>query len=127
MPLSAESILKIGETLHPVAPAMIYLFGSHGMGIPHPASDIDLAFLPGRPVDSIECFQLANQLADFLGNEVDLVNLSQCSTVMAKEVFRTGILIHESDSSRRQEFEMMTLSNYARLNEERHEILAALP
>ena len=127
MSLPKESVRQIVEVLGPHHPAMIYLFGSHGMGTEHSGSDIDIAFLPRQEVAPLVCFQLANQLADLLGAEVDLVDLTQCSTVMAKEVFRTGIVIQDSDPGRRHEFEMLTLSDYARLNEERHQILATLP
>ena len=43
---------------------------------------------------------------------------------MSKEVIRTGTLISDSVPALRQDFEMRTLSDYARLNEERQPVLA---
>jgi predicted nucleotidyltransferase len=103
---------------------LIYLFGSYGTPLEHPASDIDIAFLPSSPLGPLECFDIANTLADQLGRSVDLIDLSRASTVMAKEVIRTGVALHVADQSRLQQFEMRTLADYARLNEERQPILA---
>ena len=55
---------------------------------------------------------------------MDLIDLSRASTVMAKEVIRTGVVLHMADRSRLQQFEMRTLADYARLNEERQAVLA---
>ncbi len=107
-------------------PAAIYLFGSLNLGTTHRESDIDLAFLPESPCDPLEVFEIANQLAEKLGRQVDLVDLRRASTVMCKEVLRTGMLLHETDRSRRVEFEMLALSDYARLNEEREPVLRKL-
>ena len=107
----------------PFAPAAIYVFGSYGTPSQHPSSDLDLAFLPTLPVDPIQIFQIANHLSGSLGFEVDLVDLNRASTVFRKEVIRTGAPIHIGDPSLRHRFEMYALSDYARLNEERREII----
>jgi predicted nucleotidyltransferase len=114
-------------TLDSLQPAVIYLFGSYGTPSQHPASDIDLAFLPLTAIDPLACFAASNALADALGFSVDLVDLSRASTVMAKEVLRTGMALHVADLPRRQQFEMQTLADYARLNEERQPVLARQP
>lgn len=111
------------DVLLPHAPAAIYVFGSTGTDRQHDASDVDIAVLRRFPLDPLVCFQLAGALADALGCEVDLVDLSGASTVLAKEVIRTGSVVYEADETLRQYFEMRTLSDYARLNEERAEIL----
>ena len=54
------------------------------------------------------------------------MDLSAASTVLRKEVVAGGLLLHEDDSTARQEFEMYVLSDYARLNEERAPVLRAL-
>ena len=103
---------------------LVYLFGSYGTSSEHPASDIDIAFLPSSSLSPIECFDVANTLAEQLGRSVDLIDLSRASTVMAKEVIRTGVVLDVADLSRLQQFEMRTLADYARLNEERQPVLA---
>ncbi len=109
--------------LEPYRPAVVYLFGTFGTARQRPESDIDLAFLPEKPGDVFGCFETANRLSVLLGREVDLVDLSRASTVMRKEVFRTGTVVACADQDQRAEFEMYTLSDYARLNEERREVL----
>jgi|688.fasta_scaffold46341_3 predicted nucleotidyltransferase len=121
--LTIVQIRDITRALVPFAPAAIYVFGSYGTPSQHPSSDLDLAFLPTLPVDPIQIFQIANHLAGSLGFEVDLVDLNRASTVFRKEVIRTGAPIHIGDSSLRRRFEMYALSDYARLNEERREII----
>ena len=103
--------------------AVIYLFGSSGGPDERSNSDIDIAFLPLNPVSPVECFDLANLLADQLGKPVDLVNLQDSSTVFAKEVLRTGFPLWIGEQHRHEDFEMRVLSDYARLNEERQAIL----
>jgi predicted nucleotidyltransferase len=107
-------------------PVAVYLFGSLSRGTGHRDSDIDLAFLPECPCDPVEVFESANRLAEKLGRQVDLVDLSRANTVMRKEVLRSAMLLQEADPARRIEFEMLALSDYARLNEEREPVLRKL-
>ena len=111
--------------LDPLDCALIYVFGSFGGPAARPDSDVDIAFLNSRQVDAVKRFEIANLLADRLGRTVDLVDLREASTVMAKEVIRTGTPILVSDPSVREDFEMRVLSDYARLNEERQPVLAS--
>ena len=104
--------------------AVIYLFGSRALGSHRPDSDADIAFLPASPLDPWACFELANRMSEKLGVEVDLVDLKTASTVLAKEVVAKGIPLSISNPYLHQTFEMYTLSDYARLNEERREIIA---
>jgi len=122
--ISEDHRTRIISVLLPFRPAVIYLFGSFGTERQHPASDIDIAFIPTLPADPLACFQISNILADALGYTVDLVNLRNSSTVMAKEVLLTGIPLEIQRADIQQEFEMLTLADYARLNEERAPILA---
>ena len=122
--LTIVQIRDITRALAPFAPAVIYVFGSYGTASQHPSSDLDLAFLPTLPADPIQIFQIANHLSGSLGLEVDLIDLNRASTVFRKEVIRTGAPIQMGDLSLRHRFEMYALSDYARLNEERREIIA---
>lgn len=115
---------SIMAVLSPIHSAAIYLFGSKGTDRQHPGSDIDLAVLPSGSLDPVQCFELANRISSELGVQVDLVNLATATTVMCKEVMRTGERIFTNDLESAREFEMRTLSAYARLNEERAAILA---
>lgn len=126
MRLTPEQTTRLVRALSPFFPKVIYVFGSHGTPAQHPGSDLDIAFLPTSPADAFQVFQIANTLSSELAVEVDLIDLSRASTVLRKEVIRTGEAIHVINELAMREFEMLALSDYARLNEERHEVLAAL-
>jgi predicted nucleotidyltransferase len=119
----SENILSV---LAPSGPLIVYLFGSGITGRTHPASDIDIAVLFSEPMAPVRLFELKNQIAETLSCDVDLIDLAKASTVLRKEVLRTGRVIFEGDLQRREQFEMYALSDYARLNEERAPILARL-
>jgi predicted nucleotidyltransferase len=121
--LSTTQVKSIVAALAGYDGVAVYRFGSRVTENQRPDSDI--AFLPRRSVAALDCFHLGNRLACELGSEVDLVDLSSASTVMAKEVITKGFAISIRDSYAQQTFEMPTLSDYARLNEERREILAS--
>lgn len=102
----------------------IYLFGSRASGTATRSSDVDIAVLPPAPLGPEERWDLAQKLAEVLACDVDVVDLLHASTVMRVQVLENGKLLFEADAARRQEFEAVALSDYARLNEERREILA---
>ena len=124
MRLSPDQSDTILAALAPLGPAAVYLFGSYGTDRQHPGSDLDLAILPSVPPDPVGLFELANRLSESLRVEVDVVDLNAASTVMRKEVLRTGERLQAADLAAARRFEMLTLSDYARLNEERAGILA---
>ncbi|MFM7179936.1 MAG: type VII toxin-antitoxin system MntA family adenylyltransferase antitoxin [Verrucomicrobiales bacterium] len=125
MRLKPSQSSSLDHALAPFAPAVIYVFGSYGTPAWHPGSDIDIAFLPMNRVDSHQLFRIANRLSGEFGTEVDLIDLSRASTVFRKEVIRTGEPVRVYDEPAMRQFEMLALSDYARLNEERRETLAA--
>ena len=69
---------------------------------------------------------ISSELSEALGRDVDLIDLGRSNAVLRKEVVNRGRLLYETDPLRRAEFEMYVLSDYARLNEERAPVLAAL-
>ncbi|MGM0472116.1 MAG: type VII toxin-antitoxin system MntA family adenylyltransferase antitoxin [Bacillota bacterium] len=105
-----------------LSPSLIYLFGSVAQDKERPTSDIDLAFLADTTIDHYHLFLLANKLADKLQREVDLIDLQQASTVFKAQIIQ-GELIYVNDQQLKQEFELQVLRQYAKLNEERAEII----
>ncbi len=124
--LGPEEIAAVIEALAAFDPAVIYLFGSAVVGVLRPDSDLDLAFWPPAPCDPWAVFQAAQTLARRWRREVDLVDLRRASTVLRKEVFRTGRRLATFRPREADEFEMYTLNDYTRLNEERAPVLRAL-
>lgn len=68
----------------------IYAFGSRIQGTANAQSDLDLAVLVAGYAAPLQLFEMANQLADKLGYEVDLLDLRAASTVMQHQVITTG-------------------------------------
>jgi uncharacterized protein len=105
----------------------IYLFGSYGTEQEWPESDVDIAVLlpPGgaKKAGLLLMSDLRFALESLLGKEVDLINLRRVPTVLQKEVVIADCRIYEGDKFAAEEFEMLTLSYYQKLNEERAEIV----
>ena len=104
----------------------LYRFGSQETGRSRPDSDVDLAVLAHTPIPNLRRFELAQNLAIQLHRDVDLVDLRTASTVMRIQVLSTGTCIMSLDEPTRREFEMYAYSDYARLNEERREIVKGI-
>lgn len=106
----------------------IYLFGSRATGDDRPGSDVDLALLlPHGQSKNFGPLVLSDcrfELEAALGQTVDLVNARRVSTVLQKEII-SGDLIYCADRYAVDEFEMLCLSDYQRLNQERADILAS--
>lgn len=107
----------------------VYLFGSHGTDRQWPESDIDIALLlPHEQAKSERNIVLSPCRFDLqraLHREVDLVNARRVSTVFQKEIIGGGRLIYCADRYALDEFEMLVISYYQKLNEERRHVLAA--
>jgi predicted nucleotidyltransferase len=116
---------QIVAVLREAIPGLIavYRFGSTASGRTHAASDVDLAVLATAPLAATARFDLQERLAARLHRDVDLVDLRAASTVMRMQVVSTGTLLAAIDPAAQEQFEDLTYSAYARLNEERREIL----
>lgn len=104
-------------------PFLVILFGSAVRKRLRSDSDLDLAFLSDRKYDGYEVFIAAQELADLIGRDVDLVDLNEASSVFKAQIVGTGRVILNRDDYRRMLFQMRTFKEYAVLNEERKPIL----
>lgn len=104
----------------------IYLFGSHDTDEEWTGSDIDVALLlphdEARQAGHLTWSDLQARLAIVLEREVDLLNARLVSTVLQKAII-FGELIYCADRNAADAFEMVTLSLYQKLNEERAAII----
>ncbi|MCX7904371.1 MAG: nucleotidyltransferase domain-containing protein [Caloramator sp.] len=106
-----------------INPYLIMLFGSINKDYFRNDSDIDIAFLSDLKLSQYDIFMLAQELADILKRDVDLVDLNKASTVFKVQIISTGRIIYSSDEYRRATFMMRALKEYALLNEERKIII----
>lgn len=125
MNLDLEKITKIILKHHPNCQA-IYLFGSYASGEQKENSDVDLAVLlaPSKNEKTVNFVMsdLQSELEKALNKDVDLLNLRNISTVFQFQIISKGKLIFCANRFAKDEFEMLTISFYQKLNEERKEI-----
>ncbi len=122
--LSGEHVQTMMQTLvGALSPSLVYLFGSESKGTARPDSDIDIAYVSETKLDAYERFLLAQQLASLMNRDVDLIDLDEASTVMQMEIISQGTPIYCKDPSLRQARASRVYKMYARLNEERRDIL----
>jgi predicted nucleotidyltransferase len=107
----------------------IYLFGSYGTEDEWPESDVDVAVLLSpnetKKAGSMVLSDLSIDLQSLLKKDVDLINLRRVSTVLQKEIVAADRRIYTGDLYATEEFEMLTLSKYQKLNEERTGIIGS--
>ena len=105
----------------------VYLFGSFGTADEAVASDVDIAvLLPADHAESVKpmaIFDVRCALEKTLCRDVDLVNLREANTVFRHEVVKAVRRIYCADPYAADVFEMLTMSFYQKLNEERKDIL----
>jgi uncharacterized protein len=106
----------------------IYLFGSYGTENEWPQSDVDIALLlppdVAKRIGGFAMSELPLSLESLLGKDVDLINLRQVSTVFQTQVISSERRIFCADRYAADEFEMLAISFYQKLNEERADVLA---
>lgn len=105
----------------------IYIYGTYGTADEWPDSDIDIAVLllpkQAKEAQYLPVGDLRFGLEAALDRKIDLVNLRRVPTVLQKEVIAADRRIYCSDDYAADEFEMLTLSYYQKLNQERAEII----
>lgn len=104
-------------------PELIYLYGSFARSEGRLESDVDLAVYTQKQTDPYGLFLLANELAMDLKLDVDLVDLKTVSTVFRAQVVSSGEALFYRDDLFKAEYEIRSLKDYAKLNEERKPIL----
>ncbi len=113
------------ETLLAVIPeaTTVYLYGSEAAGEASASSDLDLAVLAAEAIAPGRIAKARQALAETARRDVDLIDLSRVPTVMQAQVVSKGRILRDVDPTHRERFETRVYSAYARLNEERREIL----
>jgi len=123
----AELLAAVQRNLPPSChPLAVYLFGTAASGTLRRDSDVDLAILADEEIEPVALFDAAQQVATLLGRDVDLVDLQRASTVMRAQVVANGRRLTTTASPQVETFEMLALSDYARLAEERRPVVRTL-
>ncbi len=104
----------------------LYRFGSSVGGGLRPDSDLDYAVLAAHRLDPMARFEMQEDLARLLRRSADLVDLRDASTVMRMQVISGGVAVTVRDAAEAERFEIAVYASYARLNEERREILGQI-
>lgn len=107
-------------------PQIIYLYGSFARAEGRVDSDIDIAIYAEAETDPYKLFLLANQLAMLMKRDVELVDLRQASTVFRAQIVSSGEALFYQDKAFKENYEVRSLKEYAKLNEERSAILEAV-
>jgi predicted nucleotidyltransferase len=102
----------------------VWLHGSWATAYERADSDLDLGLLGDRPLSWTDRGEFVAKLARLLdeSRDIDAVDLLPADSVFAAMVVSTGERVF-SRGDAAQRFEIRALSGYARLNEERGEIL----
>lgn len=105
----------------------IYMFGTYETEYEQLESDVDIALLldhkAAKNTGSMLMSDLFFELESLLGKRIDLINLRRVDTVFQKEIIIADQRIYCADEYASDEFEMLTISKYQKLNEERAGIL----
>lgn len=124
--MNSETIVKTVLNCYPDVEA-IYLFGSYLTQDQQQHSDVDIAVLfpPERAklLKSLAMSDCRDALEKALQRTVDLINLRTVNTVFQNEIIQHGRTICQRNERVVDEFEMLVLSFYQKLNEERAGIL----
>jgi predicted nucleotidyltransferase len=122
-----QGIIKTVLRYYPTVQG-IYVFGSRAVGQEWSDSDLDVALLLPPELAKHEKNMILSEcrfaMESALHSEVDLLNARQVSTVIQKQII-SGRLIHSPAQQAAEEFEMLVLSYYQKLTEERKDILEA--
>ena len=105
-------------------PDFIVLFGSQATGNSHQGSDVDVAFYKeAHNYSALEIFFIAQELANVLKTDVDLIDLASASTVFKMQIFAKGKKIYARNDYLYSCYEMTVMRMYVDLNEKRVDIL----
>jgi len=117
-----EKIAEIVRRNFPQFQAL-WLFGSFVEGAQDFQSDVDLALLlpPGEVANLFS--KVREELSEALGRDVDLIDLRASATVFQNEIVSHGRTLLVNDPRAVEEFEMLSLSLWQKLNQERAGIL----
>ncbi|WP_416669148.1 type VII toxin-antitoxin system MntA family adenylyltransferase antitoxin [Egbenema bharatensis] len=126
-----DALKSASERFSRVHPSLklIVLFGSRARGDDDRSSDWDFAFLSESTLNhksksfwfsGAALMDTLSHLAGISYDDIDLVDLSRCSEVLAHFIARDGLLIYEKTPGEFAQFQRRALKTQAELEEFRH-------
>ena len=100
----------------------LYLFGSQNDGSATTKSDVDIAYLSQKSLNSLERWDISQKLASLLSLDVDLIEISTTNTIFRYQILSTAERIYGTGYEV-ENFETLAYSFYLRFQEERQPIL----
>ena len=122
--LSSKDKQLIVNTLKHEIPMLqaLYLFGSQRDGSATTSSDIDIAYLINKPLDTVNRWGLSQNLASLFSKDVDLIELSTTNTIFRYQILSSAERIY-GEGYEVESFETLAYSFYLRFQEERKPIV----
>lgn len=115
-----ETIVKfLQNRLRPVA---VYLYGSITGTRFNNESDIDIAVI-AENIDSLTLHELAMELSVLVKRDIHLTDFRTATDILRMEILKQRCVIYCSDDEKRLFHEMIALSSYTKLNEEREVVI----
>lgn len=102
----------------------IYLFGSFAHNLQRSDSDVDLAILAKQPIERLQLWGLAQDVARELNRDVDLVDLRQVSPIFGYEIINSAKRLIDEPNIQVDKFELQICSMYLDFNKVRRELLS---
>ena len=113
--LSIARQLREFFSVHHADMVCAYLYGSQARGKAGLHSDVDIAVLldktPPPTLDGFG-FDLASNIEQNIGKQIDLVILNRAPVDLIHRILRDGILVYEGDPSARIRFEVRSRGEY---------------
>lgn len=110
---------------------IVYLYGSRATGTDNEESDFDFAVAADRPLSFGERRGLASRFVEGIEEssssvDVDVVDLRAIPLTLAAQILEYGVVLIGEAHPERGFLETRLMSQYALLNEERHEVIEAI-
>ncbi|HOV13178.1 MAG TPA: nucleotidyltransferase domain-containing protein [Spirochaetota bacterium] len=101
----------------------IYLFGSVLTKRFNDESDIDIAIIPDDEISELNLFDLCLDLGAVLNRDIHLINFLTTDLILKIQILKNKKVIYYKNNEKRIYLEMLAISEYGKLNEEREIIL----
>ena len=108
-----EAIVHISAIAEKYRLSLVVLFGSQATGKTHKESDVDIAYLPGRPLSPEEEININYELTLVSRTDrVDTVNLRNAPGLLLKQIVDQGVIFYEKTGTEFAELEIYAMRRY---------------